>query len=165
MFQKLLVDLGFQSDATDPCLYVMHEPDGNFVLLLLYVDDLLIASSSKSLGGKIVAAITAKFRVSSEGEIENYLGIDIKIQVEQQKVYLSMSRYVEKMLKRFKLEPKPSVTVPLQEKFETTIMHSPLADSVFLNDFEYRPKVGCNLFLMIWSILLGSSYSDYALLS
>ena len=110
---------------------------------------MLIAASSKALGTRIVTEITNKFKVSSEGSIENYLGIDISIQHSQHKVYLSMSRYVEKMLKRFKMEPKPSVITPLQEKYETTIMHSPLADEVFLRDFEYRPKVGCVLFYMI----------------
>ena len=149
MFQAFLIALGFKSNDTDPCLYTMHAEDGNFVILLLYVDDVLIAASSKKLGEHIVSSITKKFRVSSEGAIENYLGIDIKIDHGQQKVYLSMSRYVEKMLKRFKMAPKPSVSTPLQEKYETTIMHSPLADEVFLRDFEYRPKVGCVLFLMI----------------
>ena len=100
-------------------------------MLLLYADDVLIASNSKRLGDKIVAAITKKFRVSSEGPIETYLGIDIRINKAEQKVYLSMDRYIQKVLKRFKMLPKPNVQAPLQENLQVTIVQSPNTDEVF----------------------------------
>ena len=60
-----------------------------------------------------------------------------------------MAKYMEKLLKRFKMVPNPSVTTPLQENFHTTIHEGPLADDTFLNDFEYRNKVGSILYYII----------------
>ena len=117
------------------------------MLLLLYVDDVLIASNSKALGNSIAQRISKRFRVS----IENYLGIEIDLHLDQEKAYLTMSKYMEKLLKRFKMEPRPRVITPLQENFLSTIHEGPLADDddVFLKDFEYRNKVGSILFYMI----------------
>ena len=56
---------------------------------------------------------------------------------------------MEKMLKRFKMEPKPSVNTPLPENFHAIIHDSPNADAIFLRDFEYRQKVGSILYYMI----------------
>ena len=128
---------------------MLNTDSGDFVLLLLYVDDVLIASNSKALGNSIAQRISKRFRVSTEGSIENYLGIEIDLQLDQQKAYLTMSKYMEKLLKHFKMEPKPSVTTPLQENFQTTIHEGPLADEVYLRDFEYRNKVGSILYYMI----------------
>ena len=141
MFEKFLIELGFVANKTDQCFYVLHSKTG-FVLLLLYVDDVLIASNNQALGSDIAKQISQRFRVSTEGSIENYLGIDINIQLSEQEVYLSMTKYMEKLL-------KPSVTTPLPENFQSTIHEGPLADEVFLRDFEYRKKVGCILYYMI----------------
>ena len=53
------------------------------------------------------------------------------------------------MFKRFKLKPRHSVNIPLPEGFQNTILESPLADEVFLKDFEYKAKVGSLLYFMI----------------
>ena len=149
MFEAFLKELGFVPSLTDPCLYVLNTSSGGFVLLLLYVDDVLIASNIKDLGSEIARKISNRFRVSTEGSIENYLGIEIDLQVEQQKCFLTMSKYMEKLLKRFKMEPKPSVDSPLQENYQSTIFEGPIADETFLKDFEYRSKVGSILYYMI----------------
>ena len=148
-FENFLKELGFVPNQTDQCLYVLNTSNGDFVLLLLYVDDVLIASNSKALGNSIAQRISQRFRVSTEGSIENYLGIEIDLQLDQHKAYLTMSKYMEKLLKRFKMEPKPSVTTPLQENFHSTIHEVPLADDTYLRDFEYRNKVGSILYYMI----------------
>ena len=148
-FEFFLKDLGFVANQTDQGLYVLNTKSGDYVLLLLYVDDVSIASNVKELGNDIAKKISSRFRVSAEGKIENYLGINIDIQLEQQKVFLSMASYMEKLLKRFKMQPKPSVKVPIPENVQDTITEGPLADEVFLRDFEHRHKVGSVLYYMI----------------
>jgi hypothetical protein len=38
-----LIAIGFVPNKSDVCLYVLHLPGGVYVLLLLYVDDILLA--------------------------------------------------------------------------------------------------------------------------
>ena len=71
----------------------MHR-QSKFVLLLLYVDDVLLASNVKTLATEIANKISSRFRVSTEGSIENYLGIEINIKLKEQKVYSRGLQYL-----------------------------------------------------------------------
>ena len=74
---SFLLGLGFVTNAVDPCLLILYIDSSNFVILLLYVDDILIAASTQALRAQIVNKLRSRFHVSSEGPIENYLGITI----------------------------------------------------------------------------------------
>jgi hypothetical protein len=60
-----------------------------------------------------------------------------------------MCSYIEKMFKRFKLVPKQSIDTSLPEGIASSLQHAEPADSAFTNDFEYRQKIGCLLYLMV----------------
>ena len=97
----------------------------------------------------IFEAIKAKFRVSSEGRLDNFLGI----KVEQERLggafELSMSEYVDKMFTRYKMSVKQSVLTPMVENFQAQLEEAPLADEQFVEDFCYSEKIGSLLFLMV----------------
>ena len=76
---NFLITLGFVTNAVDPCLLALYIDESTFVILLLYIDDILIAATSKNLLDKIVQKLRSKFKVSSEGQIDNYLGITIRL--------------------------------------------------------------------------------------
>ena len=80
----------------------LHLPGGLFVLLLLYVDDILIAASTPELVNYYSKRISETFRVSAEGPLTNYLGFDIIVDLANHRVSIGMSRYVEKMFERLK---------------------------------------------------------------
>ena len=50
-------ELGFKSSQNDPCLYTMHT-SSEFVIIILYVDDLLIAGNKRAS----VDCIKAEFK-------------------------------------------------------------------------------------------------------
>ena len=146
---SFLLEIGFVPNKADTCFYVLHISDTVYILLLLYVDDILLAATSTALVSLFAAKIAAKFRVSSEGPLHNYLGFDIKIDLEKRQVRLSMAKYVEKMFKRFKCAAKASVVTPLSEHLPAAVATAELADDQFITDFEYREKIGCILYYMI----------------
>ncbi|GKV31082.1 hypothetical protein SLEP1_g39821 [Rubroshorea leprosula] len=41
-FDSFMMSHGYQRTNVDPCVYIRSFPDGNFIILLLYVDDMLI---------------------------------------------------------------------------------------------------------------------------
>ena len=73
-----LLDNGFVPNKSDVCLYVLHLSGGEYILLLLYVDDILLAASNASVLRTYVQKIVSTFRISSEGQLESYLGITIR---------------------------------------------------------------------------------------
>ncbi len=149
MLHAFLGELGFVPNKIDVCFNTLHLPNGGLVLLLLYVDDIILAATSSALAAHYSALISKRFRVSSEGPLSTYLGFDIRTYLSQHRVELSMAGYVERMYKRFRLVPKQSVTTPLPEGIQAALEHAPLADEQFVEDFEYRQKIGCLLYYMI----------------
>jgi len=147
-----LEGIGFKSNPYDPCFYTLLLPGGNYVILLLYVDDIIIGGTSQGKVQEIMNTIKKQYMVSASGPLESYLGIDIEYKREQQECLLNMEEYINKVKTRFNFAPKPSVKTPLPEKFQNALAASeeeePL-DQQFLDDFCYREKIGCLLFLMI----------------
>ena len=72
MLNKFLNEHGFRSIHADTCFYVLHVPGGGFVLLLLYVDDILIAATNPRLVAKYSSIISNRFKVSSMGPLDSY---------------------------------------------------------------------------------------------
>ena len=106
-----LKSMGFVSNQSDACFYVLRLTGGAVVLLLLYVDDIMLAASTTELVIKYAKRIAEGFKVSSEGPLDNFLGISIRVD----RVELSMPTFMEKVFKRFKLVAKQSIVVPMQE--------------------------------------------------
>jgi transposase InsO family protein len=135
---SFLKSLGFVANLSDICLYIIHLSGGAFCLLLLYVDDILIAGTSPELVAHYVDVIGKEFKVSAEGVIKHYLGFDITIDLSKKRVELCMAGYMEKVLKRFKMVPKQSIVTPLPEGIQSALQCAEPSDERFVEDFEYK---------------------------
>jgi len=62
---------------SEPCLYV-RKVDDNLGLIVVYVDDLIIASSNKDDLNEIKLLISKKFDVVDGGDLKHFLGMEIK---------------------------------------------------------------------------------------
>ncbi|TXG46509.1 hypothetical protein EZV62_027989 [Acer yangbiense] len=62
----------------DHCVYFCKLQDGTFVYLLLYVDDMLIASKSKVEIDRLKAQLSSEFDMKDLGEAKKILGMEIK---------------------------------------------------------------------------------------
>ena len=141
--------LGFVATAADACLLVLHISDETFAFVLVYVDDLILACSKRSLLNEITVAIKKRFRISSNGEIDMFLGIKHTFGTDRQWLELGMLEYVEKIFKRFGLVAKQSVRSPMSDSIQSQLEDVPLADPKFVEDFQYREKIGSLIYLMI----------------
>ena len=70
-----LSQTGFEALETDPCLYRHSSQPMTF--LLLYVDDLLIASPSEQTLAKFTDALQSRFAIKSTNRIEEFVGIQL----------------------------------------------------------------------------------------
>ena len=65
-------DLGFISCPYEPCLYVRHTDNG-IIILILYVDDLLIAGSDTATLDSIKAELMRRFKMKDLGPVNEFL--------------------------------------------------------------------------------------------
>ena len=73
--QAELNKLGLYRSATDPCLFVGR--GSSPAMVLVYVDDLLVAAASDAVTAAILKALAAVIDLRDEGEVGFYLGISI----------------------------------------------------------------------------------------
>ena len=65
----------------NPCVYYNKLPGGEYIYLLSYVNDMLIASKSKSVIDKLKKDLSFKFEMKDLGEAKKVL--DMKIERDQ----------------------------------------------------------------------------------
>ena len=71
-----LVVIGFHPLKSGLFVYV-YEDETGFVVLTLYVDDILFLSASKSLLNKLKKRLMNRFKVSDIGAVSRILGMDV----------------------------------------------------------------------------------------
>jgi len=59
-------------------VYYNKLPDGEYIYLLLYVDNMLIASKSRSAINKLKKDLSSEFEMKDLGEAKKVLGMEIK---------------------------------------------------------------------------------------
>ena len=68
----------FKANKADTCFYTLVIDDTNYVLLLLYVDDIINAATTTDLCKKYVDIIGRKYRCAILDELRQYLNIQIE---------------------------------------------------------------------------------------
>jgi hypothetical protein len=117
--RKVLLKLGFTASEFDPCLFYKREGD-KLNLLLLYVDDMLLAFESTGLAAILNEALIIEFEgvTTQEGDIISFLGITIT--QSESEITLDQQGYIKKMVDSLDLEKIPVYKNPLSTNYSIT---------------------------------------------
>ena len=115
---KFLKSRGYiQSDA-DECVYLksVKQSDGriSFVIMVVYVDDIIPISNDTPFMIKEKEAICNEFDMVDNGEISYCLGLTIKRDRPNKIITISQSKYVEEVLVKFGMDQSKPVATPLE---------------------------------------------------
>ena len=84
-------------------MYCNKLPTGENIYLLLYVDDILIASKSRSAIDTLKRDLSSEFEMKDLGEAKKVLGMEITRDRRSGKVSLTQKGYLQKVLQRFNI--------------------------------------------------------------
>lgn len=152
MIDKFLKDLGFVPNKADHCFYTLVLNSNDYVLLLLYVDDVIIAATSEELTLRYVQIIGKRFRISFSGELDSYLNIGIKHDRATKTIYLSQEKYIEEMTAQFEIPEDSSVVIPMQENLKllsTEEENTTPRQLRYVARFPYRKLIGAIIYLNV----------------
>ena len=90
--QNFLVDESFKQSKSDYCLYVRKEP-GKTVYVLVWVDDLLVASTSLEIIQGRKKNVLKNFEMEEKGELRRFF--DIRIKKRPGRISLDQEQYIE----------------------------------------------------------------------
>nr|GFB71885.1 putative ribonuclease H-like domain-containing protein [Tanacetum cinerariifolium] len=96
---KYLLTNGFQRGTIDQTLLIRRHR-GDFILVQVYVDDIIFGSSNPQLCREFEALMHEKFQMSAMGEL-NFL-IGLQVLQKNDGIFLSQDKYVGDILKKFR---------------------------------------------------------------
>ena len=96
---RKLGELGFAHLDAETCLYVFRK-DGQVCFLVVYVNDLLLAATTRKFMDSIKTKLSASFKMWNLGKAKYILGIEIKRNRKLQTILLSQSKYSRIVLER-----------------------------------------------------------------
>jgi len=111
-------------NSADSCLYVKTVKDVigkiNFVILALYVDDILLMSNSTDMVAREKESLSKRFNISDQGEVHFILGMLIQRDRKERTLTISQPKYLEGVLTRFKFDNCKQVSTSFEpgRKFE-----------------------------------------------
>lgn len=106
-----LKELGFQSSAADPYMYISVK-GGDKVIIAVYVDDILIASSNEEMSESIKEKLMRSFEMRDLGDLKYCLGIEFTRH--QNGFSVNQRKYIEELLEKFNIKDCPDVKTPMQ---------------------------------------------------
>ncbi|CAM8951474.1 unnamed protein product [Rhodiola kirilowii] len=141
-FTEALLEFGFHQSLNDYSMFTL-QAGNDFIILLVYVDDVLLTGTSLQLINSIKAFIHDKFRIKDLGNLKYFLGLEVARN--ESGIFLHQKKYAVDLLVEYDmLECKPAKT-PLPIKHQLSLSTAAVIDEPML----YRKLVGKLIYLTI----------------
>ena len=140
--KPVMESLGFESLESNVCLF-KHKELG--ILVVLYVNDLLIAAPHVDLVDRIRDGLRYSFDLKELGEVKCFLGFDVIRDRQVRKVFVSQESYVRAFLEKRDMDDCNPVVTPWPANFELPVTWEPLIDrqKAYIKDIGAVNWVAC----------------------
>ena len=139
-FVNFITNQGFKQSKSDASLFV-YRNGSDLAYLLLYVDDIILTSSTPTLTKNIIATMKQEFPMTGGGLIDSFLGISAIHN--DRGMFLNQTKYAEEILLRAGMQDCNPVSTPVDLK-------SKLAENIGKpvdNPTQYRSLAGALQYL------------------
>jgi hypothetical protein len=96
-FDEVIRSLSFSENIVDNCIYVKFKGK-DFTILVLYADDILLASSDKNMLYETKSFLSSNFDMKDLGDASYVLGIEIHRDRTKDVLRLSEKSYIDRVL-------------------------------------------------------------------
>jgi len=120
-FNDTITSFGFKENIVDRCIYLKVR-GSKFLFFILYVDDILLASSDLGLLHETKEYLSKNFEMKDMGEATYVIGIEIFRDRSRGQLGLSQKQYIERVLERFGMENCSTSVTPLQKGDKFSLM-------------------------------------------
>ena len=145
-----MISHGYSRSFKDQCVY-FKKCNEDIIYLLLYVDDMLIASKSMTRISELKVELIKEFNMKDLGNAQRNLGMEIQRDRKQRVLRLSQTQYIEKVLSRFGMEKAKPVATPLGSQFQLSrdLCPSSDEDKRDMANIPYSSAVGSLMYAMV----------------
>jgi hypothetical protein len=138
--KMFLLEHGYVMGSVDKTLFTLNHGT-DFLLVQIYVDDIIFGGSSHTLVSRFQEMIENEFQMSMMGELTFFLGIQLK--QTKQGTFVHQAKYMKDLMKKFNMaELKPVST--LMKSAATLGLDE---DGEAVDQREYKSMIGSLLYL------------------
>jgi len=117
--------ISFLISGYDSCVYRLKKDKEVILYLLLYMDDILMASSSKDENVKLKEKLNGDFEIKDLGPAKRVLGIDILRNRDKDELFLSQLSYLKTVVERFRMSKSKTDSTPLGHHTKLSMKQCP----------------------------------------
>ena len=132
---------GFESSSSDPCIYT-RRAKGDIMIIAIYVDDLILASSTTSALDKMESTLRMRYSMKASCDLSYILGIKVQHDKATGNITLSQEAYARSILERYGMASCRPVCSP-SAIGEELVPHNGRKE-----EFDYQQAVGSLMYLM-----------------
>nr|GEW65261.1 Gag-Pol polyprotein [Tanacetum cinerariifolium] len=151
IFDSFIRSLEYNRLHADLCAYFKRFGNNDLFILLLYVDDMLVAGPSKDRINKLKAQLAREFEMKDLRLANKILGMQIHRDRVSRKIWLSQKSYVKNILQRFNMQDcKPiSTSFPTDVTLSSKMSPSSEKERMEMYRVPYASAVVSLMFAMI----------------
>lgn len=150
-FDHFMTEHNFTRCESDPCIYFKKLPSGEFIILLLYVDDMLVAGTNKRIVNELKQKLASKFAMKDLGAAKKILGMTITRDKKKREITLSQKQYIDKVVERFGMADAKVTPIPLADHFRLSSELCPKTqeEKEFMEKIPYKSAIGSIMYAMV----------------
>lgn len=138
-----LKEINLKQSLLDPCIYYRIDNE-DITFLAVYVDDLILFTSSSKTKEQIKNHIFTKFEMKDLGEVKYCLGLEVHRDRKNGSLCISQKKYIKDILTKFGMSNCKSVKTPIDPKTKLT---SSEKENSISDIVPYQEIVGSLLYL------------------
>jgi hypothetical protein len=143
--KTFLLEHGYVLGIVEKTLFTLNHGT-NFLLVQIYVDDIIFGGSSHVHVSRFQEAMEKEFQMSVMGELTFFLGIQVKQTTHG--TFIHQAMYTKDLMKKFNMAEQKSVSTPMSTAMSLDLDENGEA----VDQREYRSMIGSLLYLTVkWS--------------
>ncbi|CAI7911403.1 unnamed protein product [Closterium sp. NIES-54] len=131
--EETLLAGGFKKSECDHSLFLLQEKE-QFLMLLVYVDDILLLSESSAMIEHVEEMLEMQFKCSKMGDVKYYLGMYVERDLDKGVLRLHQRKYCEGLAEKYGLQNGGKAATPLPTSFTV----EPCADEEVVGESDRK---------------------------
>ena len=150
-FDSFMMGHGYNKTSFDHCVFTRKFSDDDFIILLLYVDDMLIIGHDSSKIDRLKRELSKSCAMKDLGSAKQILGMKISRDRKNRKLWLSQESYIEKVLERFNTSKAKAVCSRLAGHLNLSSKQCPTSekDMKEMSKVPYASSIGSLMYAMV----------------
>jgi hypothetical protein len=136
---RKLKDLGFTKCSEDENIYIKRSLDYGLLIIAIYVDDMLVLSTSQEGIEDLYNNLSNDFKVRNLGPVQKFLSLDVYRPDPLGEITLTMTTYIAHMLKKFNMQDCNPANAP---SLKSVSLHKRRANEEKADETLYRSMIG-----------------------